>query len=104
MVLQILPRGEMPAPAAEFVGDFRQPLQLRGGHHATRKLRAHHLHARLPLPINAVAQAERAEFVFGDRAGQHLLRFRAEPLDLFTNGLLVLLFEVFADDQALLNN
>ena len=100
----ILPRGEMPAPAAELVGDFRQPLQLPRRHHAARNLGAHHLHARLPLPVNAVAQAEGAEIVFGDRAGQHLLRLRAEPLDLFTNGLLVLLLEVFADDQSLLNN
>ena len=53
-----------------------------------------HLHAGLPLAVNAVTQAERAKLVIRNCAGEHLLRFCAKSLDFLANGLIVLAFEV----------
>jgi hypothetical protein len=72
--------------------------------HPAGDLGAHHLHARLPLPVDAEAQAERAEFILRDGTGKNFRCFRAEPLDLLAHGLIVLLVELFADCQALLAN
>ena len=103
MVLDVLPRGEMAAAAAELVRNARELFRLPGSEQTARDLAAHHLNSRLPLPINAVLEAERAELVLGDLAGEEGLRLPAEDLNLLADGAVVLLVELRAHNLALLD-
>jgi hypothetical protein len=98
-ILQVLAGGDVALTASVSVADVRQLFHLRGGQQAAGNLAAHHLDAGLPLPIDAVLQAERAEFIFRDFPGQEGAGLAAEGFDFFANQAVVLAFEVLADTE-----
>lgn len=57
-------------------------INLPGRHHAARNLRAYHLNARLPLSIDAAAEAKGTKLVVGQFPGQEVGRLSAEQLDI----------------------
>ena len=67
----------------------------RGGQQAAGDLAAHHLDAGLALAVDAVFEAEGAELVFGDLAGQEGLGLGAEGFDLFPDGSIMLILKLF---------
>ena len=74
-----------------------------GSQQAARDLAAHHLHARLPLPVDAVLEPERAELVLGDFAGEEGLGLLAEDFDLLADGAVVLVVELRVHNLVLLD-
>jgi hypothetical protein len=81
VVLQILAGGQMAAAAGEFVGNGGEGLHLECCDHSGGKLGAYHLDAGLALAVDAMAQAETAEFVFGYSSTEIFVRALAETLD-----------------------
>ena len=82
-----------PFPPANSSRDARQLLHLRCRQQSAGNLAAHHLHARLALAVDAVLQAERAEFVFGNFPRQEGVGLAAEGFDLLADQVVVLEFE-----------
>ncbi len=70
MILHVLAGGEVAFAAAELVGDERELLDLARREDAAGDLAADHLDACLALSVDAVFQAEGAEFVLRDFAGE----------------------------------
>jgi hypothetical protein len=75
-------------------GDEGKPIELIGSQRSTGDLGANHLHARLPLAVDAAAQTERPELIFGDLARQQLVGLFAEKLDVLTHDGVVLGFRM----------
>jgi hypothetical protein len=86
----------MALAAAEFVGNAGELQHLFGGEKAAGDFAANHLDARLPLAVDAVFEAERAEIVFSDFAGKERGGFGTKGLDLLADRNLVLFFKRFA--------
>ena len=86
-----------PLPPAKVVADERQLFHLGGGHQAAGDLAAHHLDAGLPLAVDAVLEAERAEFVLRNFTRQEGAGLTAEGLDFFADQAVMPGFEVVAD-------
>ncbi len=61
--LDVLPSGEVPVTAVISARDMRQRAHLLRGQHAVRDRNAQH--RRVPLHVQAVAQTQRLELVFG---------------------------------------
>jgi hypothetical protein len=61
---------------------------------AAGDLAAHHLHARLPLAVDAVFQPVGAELVFRDLAGEERLGSRAEGFDLLADSAIMFSFKL----------
>ncbi len=76
VVLQVLTRGEVAVAAVMHAGDVGQLTQLATGQRAIRH--GHPQHGRVALHIPAVLQAQRAELVVGQRAGDIALQLVAE--------------------------
>src|SRR5207342_2962129 len=74
--LQILPRSEMAVAAIEAPPDHGKLAQLAGRKHAIRNGDAQHIGVQ--LQIETVAQAQRAELVLGQLAGEPSLDLLAE--------------------------
>ena len=70
---------------------------LGGRQHAAGDFGAHHLDAGLALAVDAEAQAEGAEIVVGDLAGEEFLGFGSECFDLGADGIVVLLLKFVRD-------
>jgi hypothetical protein len=71
--LHVLPGGDVPPAPRVGVGEVGHHLELVGQHAAPRDLHAHHLVVpALALAVDAVVQAEDAERVLFDLAGQVL--------------------------------
>jgi hypothetical protein len=94
VILNILPGGDVPLAAAEILGDHGQLLHLRRRQQSPGDLAPHHLHAGLPLPVDAVLQAEGTKLVFRDFADQEGLRPLPKGLDFLPNQTIVFLFEL----------
>ncbi len=96
VILHILARGDVAAASAELFGDPAKLLHLADGREAAGDLAAHHLDPGLALPVDAMLQAEGAEFVFGDLPIQKCLGAMAEGFDLLANSVRVLNLKLFA--------
>ena len=85
MQLNVLTRRDMAHAGGKLVGQFSHASQLIGRQTAEWNFDPEHLHAGLPLTIDAVLQAEGLEDVGREIAGQHTLSFGLECLDFFDN-------------------
>src|ERR1035438_1159250 len=94
VILDVLAGSKVRSAAGEFVGDAGELAGLGSGEKPAGDLATHHLDAGLALPVDAVLEAERAEFVLGDLAGQELRGARAEGLDFFADSAIMLNFEL----------
>jgi hypothetical protein len=94
VVLDILTGGHVGFAAGELVGDAGQLADLGGGEEAAGDLAADHLDAGLTLAVDAVFEAEGAEFVLGDLAGEELTGPHTEGFDLFAYDTIMLNLEV----------
>src|ERR1035438_1872884 len=95
VVLDVLPRGEVAASAAEFVGNARQLAHLESREQPARDLAAHHLHAGLALAVDAVFQAKRTEVVLGNVPSQKRNCLGPESFDLLPNRSIILILKLF---------
>jgi hypothetical protein len=68
MILNILPGGEVAFAAAKLLRNSRKLHHLAGRENATGHFGSNHLHARLPLAVNASAKAHCPELVVGQLA------------------------------------
>jgi hypothetical protein len=80
--------------AGEFVGDAGELAGLGSGEKAAGDLAADHLDAGLALAVDAVFEAEGAEFVLGDLAGEELTGAEVEGFDLLADGAIILNLKV----------
>ena len=87
VILDVLAGGEVALAAAELVGDAGELVDLAGGEQSAGYFASHHLDAGLSLAVNAVFEAEGAESVFRDLAGEEGLGPVTEGFDLFADGL-----------------
>src|ERR1035441_5982272 len=101
VILHVLAGGDVAFAAGEPFADARQLFHLRGGEQAAGDLAAHHLDAGLTLPVDAVLEAERAEVVLRDFAGEEGVGFAAEGFDFFADQVVVLELEVVADAEGI---
>jgi hypothetical protein len=76
VVLDVLAGGEMRIAAVEVAGDGGQRADLVAGDGAVGH--GHAQHRRMALDVPAVLQAQRAELVIGERAGEVALQLVAE--------------------------
>ena len=67
--LNILPGRHVADARGVSLGEFGHAAHLVGRHPAKGNFDAHHLHVRLPLPIDAVLQPERLEQIQRDVTG-----------------------------------
>ncbi len=103
VILHVLARGDVAFAAGELVGDVAELLELARCGEAAGDLHAYHLHAGLALSVDAVFQAEGAEFVVGNIAGDECRSLLAEDLNLLPNGLIVLILKGFALGEVFLD-
>ena len=80
--LQVLPRGDVPEPARIALGHVGQRVNLRDVHQTLRDLDANHLHVRLPLPVGAAQQAERAPLIRAELAALERFELGDELVNL----------------------
>ena len=85
MILDILPGGEMALAASEFIGDGCELIHLLGRQNSAGNLGADHVHAGLPLAVDAAAQALCAKLVVRDFAGRELFSVRSEQFNVGAN-------------------
>ena len=85
--LQVLSRAEVSVAAIEPAGNLGQFPQLPGGEEPVRNRDAQH--RGVALDVQAVAQPQRAELVFGKAPGQVAARLVAKLRDAFVDELLV---------------
>src|SRR6185295_16512390 len=83
MDLDVLPGGDVPlAQRRVLLDDAGEGLHLLGGDAAEGQLHAGHLHVGLALAVDALLEAEADELVFGHLAGEELLGFIVEVVEL----------------------
>jgi len=81
--LDVLPRGDVPlAQRRVLLDDAGEGLHLLGGDAAEGQLHASHLHVGLALAVDALLEAEADELVFRHLAGEELLGFVVEVVEL----------------------
>src|SRR5712675_1515279 len=85
--LQVLARAEVAVAAVVLAGDLRELSQLLGREQAVGNGDAQH--RRVTLDVQAVAQAQRAELVLRQLAGEKTFRLVAELDDAVVDELLV---------------
>src|SRR6267378_1455325 len=85
--LQVLARAEVAVAAVVLAGDLRELSQLLGREQAVGNGDAQH--RRVTLDVEAVAQAQRAELVLRELAGEKTFRLVAELDDALVDELLV---------------
>ena len=90
--LDVLARGEVAVAAVVLARDVRQHAQLRRRQQAVGN--RHAQHRRVALDVQAVLQAQRAELVFGQLAGEKAPRLVAELRDAFVDDALVVVVVV----------
>jgi hypothetical protein len=98
--LHVLASGQVSFPAAKIVRDSCQLPHLVRSQSSARDLGAYHLHASLPLPINASPKPERPELVVRKLAGEEGIRLRPKQFDVFSNCPIVLMLSelLFRED------
>jgi hypothetical protein len=82
MKLQVLTRGDVSEPARIPLGHVSQCVELLGVAQALRELDANHLHVRLPLPVGAAQQAERAPLIRAELAALERFELGDELVNL----------------------
>src|SRR5262249_663325 len=95
VILNVLTRSEVALAAAEFLGHTRELLRLRRGHEPARYFAPDHLHALLPLSVDAVFQAKRPKLALGNLARQERVGLLSEYFDFLADRLFVLPLELF---------
>src|SRR5207249_694108 len=80
--LHVLARGDVATAGRVRIPNLGEGTELRRCQNPRRNFDAEHLHARLPLAIGAMLQAEGAELVFGNGAAAKLLDALLEYADL----------------------
>src|SRR6266571_149843 len=96
MVLHVLARGQVSPAATELLGDARELFHLWRRQQPAGNFAAHHLDARLPLPIDPMLEPEGTEVVLRNLPGLESRGLPAEDFDFLTNGPIMLLLEHFA--------
>ena len=92
MKLHVLARGEVAFPPAKLVGDASQLAHLVRRQPPSRHLGAHHLDARLALPVDPSPQPVGAELIFGNLACEKGVGLGPEQFDIFPNRSIVFVF------------
>ena len=85
----------MPPAAAELLGDARELFHLRRRQQPAGNFAAHHLDARLPLPIDPMFEPEGTEVVLRNLPRLESRGLPPEDFDFLTDGLIVLLLKHF---------